>query len=297
MTNFMKERTKIIFCVGLVLLVFSPFFSVKAEVKKCCLQRYFCEGVWTPDQCKIMPSPPGNCDGQFSPNQYESCPGIYLGQSNNKFYKTFEVDCAAEDKCKAHISQEIGKNCASKSLADCAKDALCFQLKNECKSVYDQTVCSSLNVKECSATSGGLSQVCKVYSGRCVSPLQAGISADNQTPDNYAGILPSCAFDGTCNDTNDLLRVVINAVKWVFGYIGAIALVFFLAGGFMIIISAGSEDRVKKGRDIMVSAVIGILISFSAYLMIKFLLDALQVSKEFRAVGMETPTSKLVAKK
>jgi len=51
-----------------------------------------------------------------------------------------------------------------------------------------------------------------------------------------------------------------------------------------MIISAGNAERVKKGRDILVAAIVGIVIAFSAYALINFVLDALDVSSEYRVV-------------
>jgi len=105
-----------------------------------------------------------------------------------------------------------------------------------------------------------------------------------QRPENYQGPLPDCAFDGSCRDVNDLLQLIVNWGQRIFGLIGAFALVMFVYGGFVMIFSAGNADRVKKGRDVLVAAVIGLTIAFSAYLLVDFVLDALQVSNEFRGV-------------
>ncbi len=52
----------------------------------------------------------------------------------------------------------------------------------------------------------------------------------------------------------------------------------------MIIISFGNAEKVKKGQQILVGAVIGLVIVFSAYIMVDFVLDALNVRDEFRGV-------------
>ena len=70
----------------------------------------------------------------------------------------------------------------------------------------------------------------------------------------------------------------------VFGLVGAMAFVMFVIGGFTMIFSMGNAERVKKGRDILVAAVVGMIIVFSAYLIVKFLLDALNVGGGFRGI-------------
>lgn len=103
-------------------------------------------------------------------------------------------------------------------------------------------------------------------------------------PDGYDGPLPDCAFDGTCRNVNDLLTLIVNWGQRIFGLIGSFALVMFIYGGFTMILSAGNSEKVKKGRDILVAAVIGLTIAFSAYLLVDFILDALKVSDEFRGI-------------
>ena len=52
-----------------------------------------------------------------------------------------------------------------------------------------------------------------------------------------------------------------------------------------MILSFGSAEKVKKGRDILVAAVVGMIIAFGAVLLIKFVLDALGVGTSFIAGG------------
>ncbi|MBT4153155.1 MAG: hypothetical protein HOE53_00735 [Candidatus Magasanikbacteria bacterium] len=101
-------------------------------------------------------------------------------------------------------------------------------------------------------------------------------------PTNYDGPIPDCAFSYSgCRNVNDLVQLLINAARILFGVIGTIALAFFIYGGVTIILSFGSPDKVKKGKSILGAAVIGIAISFSAYMLVGFILDTLGVSKEF----------------
>jgi len=99
-----------------------------------------------------------------------------------------------------------------------------------------------------------------------------------------SSILPPCALEGTCRNINNLLEVVINAGEWVFGIIGSIAFAVFVYGGFTVVTSFGNSEKVKKGYQILGSALIGMAIAFGAYLMVNFILDALQVDINFRAI-------------
>lgn len=100
-----------------------------------------------------------------------------------------------------------------------------------------------------------------------------------KVPDGYTGPLPKCAFAGDCNDVNQLLELVINIGKWFFSIIGSLAFVFFVYGGFTMILSFGSAEKFKKGQQVLIAAVIGMLIAFGAYALVNFLLVSLGVSE------------------
>jgi len=104
-------------------------------------------------------------------------------------------------------------------------------------------------------------------------------------PDGYVGPLPDCAFSGTCRDVNDLVVLMVNIGRYLFGIIGSLALAMFIYGGFTWLTSMGNPEKVKKGGSIVFGAAIGLLISFSAYLLIDFVLDALQVTSDFRKIN------------
>lgn len=59
-----------------------------------------------------------------------------------------------------------------------------------------------------------------------------------------------------------LIGKVIDAAL---GVVGSLALLMFVFGGITWMTSAGSAEKVKKGRDILVWSVIGLVIVFSAY--------------------------------
>ncbi len=98
-------------------------------------------------------------------------------------------------------------------------------------------------------------------------------------------ILPPCAFEGTCDDINDIIELFIRFGRSFFGIVGVIAFGFFVYGGFLWVTSFGMEERITQGKQTLVAAILGMIILFSAYLVVDFVLDALQVSDAFRAVG------------
>jgi uncharacterized membrane protein YjfL (UPF0719 family) len=51
----------------------------------------------------------------------------------------------------------------------------------------------------------------------------------------------------------------------------------FVYGGFTWLTSGGSAERIKKGKDILVWAVIGLVVIFASYTAVDFVLTALGV--------------------
>lgn len=119
--------------------------------------------------------------------------------------------------------------------------------------------------------------------------IKAYIKENYEPPKNkdgtkFEGPLPDCAYSGTCREANDLLQLIINQGKMIFGIIGMIALAAFVYGGFLMVFSFGSADKVKQGKDVMIAAVVGIIIVFSAYLIVAFILGALGVNEDFKGI-------------
>ena len=78
--------------------------------------------------------------------------------------------------------------------------------------------------------------------------------------------------DTTASNIPTLLGKAINAVL---GIVGSLALVMIVFGGFTWMTAAGNADKVKKGKDILVWAAIGLAVIFSAYALVRFVFTGL----------------------
>lgn len=85
-----------------------------------------------------------------------------------------------------------------------------------------------------------------------------------------------------CDDVGVFVELAINIGALMFTFVGALALLVFVYGGFKMIISAGDSGKIKEGKDAMIAAVIGIVIAFSGVAIVKFLGDSLQLKEEFK---------------
>lgn len=62
-------------------------------------------------------------------------------------------------------------------------------------------------------------------------------------------------------------------IKAILGLTGSIALIYFIAGGFMWMTAGGNMDKVKHGKDTLIWATLGLLIVFSAYSILNFVFE------------------------
>lgn len=86
------------------------------------------------------------------------------------------------------------------------------------------------------------------------------------------------AYESGDYELNDIMRMGLNVVDIILGVVGSLALLMFVYGGIMMLISAGNSDKVSKAKGIIIAAVIGLGIVFASYLIIEFVMGALGVN-------------------
>jgi|GEM_PF-4954824 len=71
------------------------------------------------------------------------------------------------------------------------------------------------------------------------------------------------------------LPVVIgNVINVVLGVTGSFALVMVVYGGIILLSSAGHQESVKKGKDILTWAIIGVMVTLASYFLVNFIFTA-----------------------
>ncbi len=78
----------------------------------------------------------------------------------------------------------------------------------------------------------------------------------------------------TCGLTQ-MLEVVINVAALIVAMTGSAALLMFIIGGLMLIISAGSQEKVQQGKNIIQAAAIGIVLVLGSWVIINVIILAL----------------------
>lgn len=75
--------------------------------------------------------------------------------------------------------------------------------------------------------------------------------------------------------SDDPATIMGTVIKGILGLTGVLALIAFIAGGVIMMTSGGNAEKVKKGKDILVWAVIGLFIIFTSYSILKYVFDVL----------------------
>jgi hypothetical protein len=73
----------------------------------------------------------------------------------------------------------------------------------------------------------------------------------------------------------DINVIVGRVIKYIIGIAGTATLVVFIYGGILWLTARGEAANVDKGKDAMKNAVIGLIILFSSYIIVKFIYAAL----------------------
>jgi len=83
-----------------------------------------------------------------------------------------------------------------------------------------------------------------------------------------------CTLDNPLGEKNTNINTLIGTViHAIIGIVGSLALAMFVYGGFTWMTAAGASDKVQKGKDIVIWATIGLIVIFSSYAMVSFVLN------------------------
>lgn len=61
------------------------------------------------------------------------------------------------------------------------------------------------------------------------------------------------------------IDLITNIINWALGLLGLLALILLIYGGFIWMLAAGEEEKIKKAQDIIKGAVIGLVIILASY--------------------------------
>lgn len=75
--------------------------------------------------------------------------------------------------------------------------------------------------------------------------------------------------------TSDVREIVGRVISAALSVVGSLALLIFIYGGFLWLTSRGDTKMVTKGKDTMIWAILGLVIIFGAYVIVRTVLTAL----------------------
>ena len=119
---------------------------------------------------------------------------------------------------------------------------------------------------------------CDPNTQSCVEDGSSGWGFSDSVPSNGRG--PS---GGTMQLDNPLEKAGVSTpealigqiIKSVLGILGSIALAMFVYGGVMMMTAGVNAKNAQTGKDTLFWATVGLIVIFSAYAMVKFLLTSL----------------------
>src|SRR5680860_862287 len=110
------------------------------------------------------------------------------------------------------------------------------------------------------------------------------------------GLLPEPSGGGDGNYAlNDFIFLAINVSQLILGLVGSLSLIMFVYGGITFMISTGSADKVGEAKRILVASVIGLIIVFSSWLIIRFFVSMLGSTNNFDGVANTSLLQGLIA--
>lgn len=102
---------------------------------------------------------------------------------------------------------------------------------------------------------------------------QPGPGEEETPPPTEGDVFPTYEIKSPIGEVTGP-ELIGRIIKTVLGIVGALALAMFVYGGFTWLTSGGSPDKIKKGRDILMWAVIGLIVIFTSYTLVDFVLTA-----------------------
>jgi hypothetical protein len=95
-------------------------------------------------------------------------------------------------------------------------------------------------------------------------------------------------FGGTENATNlqgntfggdkDPQQIAAGVINILMGFLGLVAVVIILFGGFKWMTAAGNEDKIEEAKKLLVAGIIGLVIILSAWGIATFVIDQILTS-------------------
>jgi len=78
---------------------------------------------------------------------------------------------------------------------------------------------------------------------------------------------------GLTTNQTPLETIIMNIIKVVLGFLGIIAVIIVIIGGFKWMTSGGAEEKTTDARKLIIAGLVGLIIVLIAYTVVNFVLD------------------------
>lgn len=105
----------------------------------------------------------------------------------------------------------------------------------------------------------------------------AGATQDSSTTTSGSVNLPDPLGGASGTSHKTVPGLIGQVISAVLGIVGSLALLMFIYGGFMWMLSGGNDKMVTKGKDTLIWATLGLVLIFLSYVLIHFIFKTLGV--------------------
>src|SRR3989344_9110090 len=71
---------------------------------------------------------------------------------------------------------------------------------------------------------------------------------------------------------SDLRVAIVNIIRWALGFLGLVAVIIIMYGGYLWLTAGGDAKKIDKAKKLLISAVIGLIIILSAFIIASFII-------------------------
>jgi hypothetical protein len=92
----------------------------------------------------------------------------------------------------------------------------------------------------------------------------------------FGGDITGEEFAGEAGlSAGDLPTTIASLIRVVLGFLGIVAVVIILIGGFKWMTAGGNDDKVKSAKKVIISGIIGLVIVLSAFAIASFVIGSI----------------------
>lgn len=79
------------------------------------------------------------------------------------------------------------------------------------------------------------------------------------------------------SEQSPLTQFILLIIKFLSQLIGTISMVLIIIGGMLMLASEGDDNRIQKGKTIILQAIIGLILALTSYILVTFVQSLLYV--------------------